>query len=166
MQRLAPQEKHLYAARECQTILALRMLYATLAEQQQRLGYDSFLHALVERLPWWKELLPKHVCAYVQLAAGLKLDQPSIAIWTMDEINTLVDEVGPAAGEEALPGPWFRHVLSAAVVARQAMQSLAHAKAINMLLVFITASTRGAATSLHYTASRNALVSDAVQMLC
>jgi hypothetical protein len=140
------------------------MLYTALTEQQPQLGYHHFLQTIAQRLPWWKDLLPEHVCAYVQLAAGLKLGQPSLAIWTMDNIHTLVDGGGPPAGQRAPHCRWFQQVLSAAITLRQDMQDHQRAKVMDMMPAFITASTQGSAINLYDTANKRARVSSTARV--
>jgi hypothetical protein len=48
MQLLTPQERQLHESGNYKTILALRMLYATLGGEQRLNGYPRFIHDLAQ----------------------------------------------------------------------------------------------------------------------
>jgi hypothetical protein len=141
-------------------IVALRMLYATVGTPRRYdYGYDMFLRDICERLPWWWQLAPRHVCAFVQLAAGLDVSQPSLAFWTYDGISGTAVGAETSSGFPVITHPWFPHILSASMEARQAMHSCRQAGLLDMLPVFIATGNRAAAASLQGTASASAKVS-------
>lgn len=156
MNELLPGERALNSDSQ----LAVRMLYAVVGGSS-RSSYASFFSQLTSVNPTLPDKLePLHVMQYVQRAAGAADSHPTLAVWALDEVNSVQPSSDDALSQDGTRVTFLQKQLSKAVLARESAWFAMRAGGLNLLPVFITASTRGSASSLHSTESRKAKVCD------
>lgn len=154
MAKLLPGERQLVASSQ----LAVRMLYAVVREDFT--SYDDFFAKLTRISPNLAEQLqPLHVMEFIQTATA-DASKPTLAVWAFDEVNAVQPTDLDPMGQDGTKVTFLQRQLSEAVLARQAAWLAMKKGRLNLLPVFITASTRGSASSLHSTESRKARSSD------
>eukprot|EP00898_Chlorokybus_atmophyticus_P002411 jgi/Chlat1/3170/Chrsp22S00248 len=135
------------------SMLALRMLYASVRESNTWPDYQSFVSALAAHEPALKRTLTaRAVLQFWQTTAGISEGTPWLAVLAIDEANAVPSD------SSSSKATWLQNMISEFVSLRAAVRQ--EADGLCCMPVIVTASTCASASSLAATASRKSSVRD------
>lgn len=144
---------YLEADLEPKVQVAARMLWAAvdvLSNEHQ--GYSAFLASIVRDYPSvLARLDPSIVQYFIHLSAGIPPTSPSLVVFVWDEVNVVASTRDGTA-------TFFQEQLSEVVSSRRA--AMEGKAVVDVMLVPVTASTRGSALNLSPTPSKKAGFTD------
>lgn len=144
---------YLEAGLEPKVQVAARMLWAAidvLSDEDQ--GYSAFLGSLIRDYPSVLARLDPNIVQYfIHLSAGIPTTSPSLVVFVWDEVNVVASTRDGTA-------TFFQEQLSEVVSSRRS--AMERKAVVDVLLVPVTASTRGSALNLSPTPSKKAGFTD------